>query len=186
VRLTGAGISMGDLSGNAEENMNTMIQLRETFELSQDEIQRLAGSMKVTGGSITDLAGVAVQFQKDFKVPGLINTLPAAAEAAVEAQSRFGTVVGKSSRDITTNIMRMTGTYSRALGVTAAEAANKARKTFMKFTGEIESFECVRAQTPPRSLQRRSSGSATLWILRWASASSVRLFATSMRAQRRC
>jgi hypothetical protein len=141
VRLTGAGISMGDLSGNAEENMNTMIQLRETFELSQDEIQRLAGSMKVTGGSITDLAGVAVQFQKDFKVPGLINTLPAAAEAAVEAQSRFGTVVGKSSRDITTNIMRMTGTYSRALGVTAAEAANKARKTFMKFTGEIESFE---------------------------------------------
>ena len=140
-RLAGAAIGMDDLQGSAHENMTTMVMLHESFAMSNDDVQRLAGSMKVTGMSLTELSGVAVQFQKDFRVPGLINTLPAAAEAAIEAQSQFGSTVGTSSRAITTNIMRMTGVYSRALGVTAAEAANKARSTFMKFTGEVESFE---------------------------------------------
>ena len=139
--LAGAAIGMDDLEGSAAENMKTMVMLNESFELTQAEIQSLAGSMKMTGSSLVELAGIGVQFQKDFKVPGLINTLPVAAKAAIEAQSQFGSVVGKSSRDITVNIMRMTGVYSRSLGITAAEAANKARGTFMKFTGEIESYE---------------------------------------------
>ncbi len=141
IALSMATIDMDALDKSGQRQMDTMVQLKETFFLSDGQIQSLAGSMKMTGGSITDLSGVAVQFQKDFKVPALINTLPAAAKAAIDAQSQFGSLVGKSSRDITVNILRMTGVYSRALGVTAAEAANKARSTFMKFTGEVESFE---------------------------------------------
>ena len=142
-RLAGAAISMGDLTGSAEENLNTMVMMTESYGLTQDQVRDLAGSMKVTGNSLTDLAGVAVQFEKDFRVPGIINTLPEATEAAIAAQGQFGSVVGKSSRDISVNIMRMSGTYARALGVTAAEAANKARTTFMKFTGEVSSFEDI-------------------------------------------
>lgn len=139
--LVGAGIEF-DKSGKAgDTQMKTMVLLKESFNLTDHEVQRLAGTMKATGNSLTDLTGVGVAFQKQFKVPGLINTLPDAAEAAMKAQGQFGSLVGTSSRDISVNILRMTGVYSKALGVTASEAAAKARSTFMKFTAEVESFE---------------------------------------------
>lgn len=141
VALTRASIDMDALDKSGQRQMDTMIQLKETFELTDGEVASLAGSMKMTGGSVTDLAGVAVQFQKDFKIPGLLKTLPKAAKVAIDAQSQFESVVGRSSRSITVDILRMTTTYSRALGITAAEASNKARGSFMKFTSEIEHFE---------------------------------------------
>lgn len=141
VALRGVTVDFDTTTSAGRRQMDTMVLLSESFGMSEYEVARLAGTMKATGGNLEELAGIGVAFQKQFKVPGLLNQMPVAARAAMDAQATFGTLVGKSSKDITVNIMRMTGTYARALGVTAAEAARKAMGTFQKFTAEIESYE---------------------------------------------
>lgn len=141
VALRGVSVDFDTTTAASRRQMDTMVLLSESFGMSQEEVASLAGTMKATGGNLEELAGIGVAFQTQFKVPGLLNQMPVAAKAAMDAQATFGTLVGKSSKDITVNIMKMTGTYAKSLGVTAAEAAQKAMATFSKFTAEIESYE---------------------------------------------
>lgn len=139
LRKTAVGFDTTTAAG--QNQMNTMVKLTESFGMTQSEVASLAGTMKATGTNMTEMTGIAVHFQKKFNVPGLLNQLPKAAKGAMEAQANFGSLVGRSTKDISTSVLRMAGTYSNALGVTAAEAANKALGTFQKFTAEIESYE---------------------------------------------
>jgi hypothetical protein len=141
VALRGVSVEFDTTTEAGRKQLDTMVLLSESFGMSQEEVASLAGTMKATGGSLEELAGIGVAFQTQFKVPGLLNQMPVAAKAAMDAQATFGTLVGKSAKDITVNIMRMSGTYAKALGVTAAEATQKAMATFQKFTAEIESYE---------------------------------------------
>ena len=139
--LRAVSVDFNTTTKAGKKQFESMALLSDAFGLSAQEVAGLAGTMKATGGSLDDLTADALVFQKKFQVPGLINQLPAAAKGAMRAQAEFGTLVGKSSREITSSVMSMAGTYSRALGVTAAEAAQKALGSFMKFTAEVESYE---------------------------------------------
>jgi len=139
--LAKAGLRFDETTEAGRRQIETYAHLQETYKLGAEETQRLAGAMHAMGNSVEDLAGVGRRFEKEFQVPGIIATLPEAADAAMDAQAQFGSLVGRSSRDIMVNIQRMTGVYARALGTTAANAADKARQTFMHFQGEIEHFE---------------------------------------------
>lgn len=141
VGLRDVAVEFDSATAAGQRQIDAMVMLNEVFELTPQQVASLAGTMKATGNNLEDLTGVAADFQKKFKVPGLINQLPAVAKGAMKAQGEFGSLVGKSSRDIMVNVTKMAGTYSRALGVTAAEGAQKAMATFTAFTKEIENYE---------------------------------------------
>lgn len=141
VALRQVSVGFDSSSKAGKKQLDTMVKLSASFGMTEAEVSDLAGTAKATGNSLTELTGDAIYFQKKFQVPDLLRQLPVAAKGAMQAQGQFGTLVGKSSRDITSNVLRMAGTYSRALGVTAPEAARKALTTFQAFTSEVESYE---------------------------------------------
>jgi len=141
LELRRVGVAFDGSTTAGREQIDTMSKLTASFGMSEAEAASLAGTMKATGTNMTKMTGIAVHFQKKFNVPGLLNELPKAAKGAMAAQANFGSLVGRSTKDISTSVLRMAGVYSNALGVTAAEAADKALGTFQKFTAEIESYE---------------------------------------------
>ena len=142
VGLAQIGIRFDQTTEAGRRQADTYAYLQDVIGMGAQATQQLAGTMHATGMSVDELTKTSTHLQKALGLTSdLTATMGTAAKAAMDAQAQFGTLVGSSSQDIANSILKMTGIYQKALGVTAAEAAQKATATFMKFTAEIESYE---------------------------------------------
>lgn len=145
--VQGLAVALGQTGARFEEfssaDQDALAHLTETFGMSADATVALVSGLKATGGSLRDTLADAVNFQKNFGVPGLIEQLPETIEAVIDAQARFSSLTRRSAASITKDITKMSAIYSKALGKSGAEAARLARESFLKFAGEVEAFEDV-------------------------------------------
>lgn len=139
--------SLGEVGHSQEalnkEDLTFFANLQGNLGFSIDEIHKFSAASHLMHGSMQEMTAAAMTFEKSFKIPGLVKQLPAITQTAIKSQAMFGKSVVGNAKKSSVAVTRMAGSFAKALGKTAAEAAEDAMQAFSKFAGETRSFQNV-------------------------------------------
>ncbi|MGD9726850.1 MAG: hypothetical protein AB7L09_00305 [Nitrospira sp.] len=133
---TGKVIDQFDaMSTSGAKNYQMMTELVGRFGIGakaavqmERAIEHLIGPRALEG-----LLDKTVEFQQQFRMPGMIASLPRVVGFADKALSDFGESVASNSQEIIYNTLKMGATYAQTFGVDAAEGISKAMEIQRRF-----------------------------------------------------
>lgn len=123
-----------------QEVLGSMI---DAFGMGADSVVEFSKGTRVLGLSITEVADRAVAFQNKFQMPGMIQALPEATLAAIDAISEFGTSVTGNAQSIIDNTLSLGAVFSKTFGRTMRESVQTAAGALKSLYGESEGIRSV-------------------------------------------
>jgi len=133
--LITAGAGVDSLGDKATETAARMVGV---FRIDPAAVAEATQSARFMGVALEDVANTSAQLGEISGVPKLIEQLPGAIGFARQAQAEFALTIGKSGKQITGDVQRMTAFYAKALGKSAPEAARLAQETFQRFAKGLQ------------------------------------------------
>ena len=120
-----------------------LVHLNSSLGMGVEQLRVFTASARLMGTSVVELGADALAFEQGFKIPGLLEQLPAITATVIKTQQQFGKSTVQNAAMASRAVTRMAGIYAKALGKTAAEAAQDAMESFQQFAGETRSYQDV-------------------------------------------
>lgn len=123
-----------------QEYLATLI---DAFGVAGDEVAEFAQGTKVLGISITDTLDEVTTFQRNFKMPGMIEQVPEATQSAIRAITDFGTEIAGTGKEIVNNTLQMGAVFAKTFGRSMKESVQSAARTMQAFNQESLGFRKI-------------------------------------------
>lgn len=130
--LTDDGQTLQTVWGE-QEYLATLI---DAFGVAGDEAAEFAKGSKLLGLSINDTLDEVTTFQRNFRMPGMLEQVPEAAQSAIRSISEFGTEIAGESKDIVANTLQMGAVFAKTFGRSMRESVQEAARTMQQFNQE--------------------------------------------------
>ena len=135
--LRGSADAFDTLTNNAARNIEVMAELTGRHGISAAAVVQTNASLLNMGESLTSLTDDVTQWQKAYRIPGLIGQIPEAVGFAEKSITRFGKLVVGDGRAIVDATLKLGATYSKVYGVDITRAIQMAQQHQQHFMQEL-------------------------------------------------
>lgn len=125
------------ISNGAAKNTEMLSELVGRFGVSASAAVEFASQSRNLGLSIGDLGDKAAQWQKQFKMPGMLAQLPQVVGYAEKSITQFGRAVAGDSKQIIESTLKMGAIYAKTFGVDMASATRAVQDNQQHFLRTI-------------------------------------------------
>lgn len=131
--LRGYQDNLSGISDGAAQNSQMLAELVGRYGVSAASAVEASAGAATLGLSIGNLVNQTAEWQEQFRMPGMLQQLPASVQFARRSIAQFGRSVTGSASSVIATTLRLGATFSKTFGVDMARSVQMAQANFEHF-----------------------------------------------------